>query len=210
MKAWIGGLILSGIGFGVGFFAGERYGRKKANEAKQEPKLVEEKPILEQTKENAEEIIQQTGYVAEDGTDDVDSQVEEVNAYLAQFEHPDENDDPVEDDILEEPESKEDPSYIELVTADDWDAEEELNRVELTYYEDDEVVCDEDEQRVDDAEDLLGHEALHSFGTNLLNPDDVIYVKNHWMETIYQVTRIHNSYGRVVLGIDTDMEFYQP
>ena len=29
MKGWLGGLIVAGIGFGVGFFAGERFGRKE-------------------------------------------------------------------------------------------------------------------------------------------------------------------------------------
>lgn len=206
MKGWLGGLIIAGIGFGVGFFAGERFGRKEKEKDIQSV-VVEETPTIvpgaaPSSKEVAKDICEKEGYISEE-RESVDKDLNEVNEYLSQFESPEEDsEDETEEDaggVLIEtlPED-----YISLITADEFDADETYGRVSYTYYDEDDIVCDENEVRVEDAEDLIGTEALHSFGKDPRNPDNVVYVRNTWDETLYEITCIHNSYGRVVLGID--------
>ena len=205
MKAWLNAAILVGMGFGLGFFAGERFGMKKA------PKMPVETPQPEKDEVlDSQNIAKNEGYIPDDDEIDIDKQVEEVNAYLAEFEHPAEEDEPEEEPVYKASRIiLDDHPTIGLVTGVDWENEEEFSRVSLTYYDEDEVVCDEDEQRIEDPEEILGPVALKSFGQNPMNPEDVIYVRNTWTETMYEVVRIHNAYGRVVLGLDEDYEFYK-
>lgn len=207
MKGWLGGLIIAGIGFGVGFFAGERFGRKEQEKEKNiPPVVVEEAPALipdppSSSKEIAKDICEKEGYISEE-RESVGKDLNEVNAYLSQFESPEEESGEEEEDaggvLIEAPPE----DYISLITADEFDADEVYGRVSYTYYDEDDIVCDENEVRVEDVEDLIGTEALHSFGKDPRNPDNVVYVRNTWDETLYEITCIHNSYGRVVLGID--------
>lgn len=210
MKGWLGGLIIAGIGFGVGFFAGERFGRKEKEKDIQSV-IVEEAPAIvpgapPSSKEVAKDICEKEGYISEE-RESVGKDLNEVNAYLSQFESPEEDsEDEGEEDaggvLIEAPPE----DYISLITADEFDADETFGRVSYTYYDEDDIVCDENEVRVEDAEDLIGPEALHSFGKDPRNPDNVVYVRNTWDETLYEITCIHNSYGRVVLGIDDSYE----
>lgn len=205
MKGWLGGLIIAGIGFGVGFFAGERFGRKE-KEKDIPPVVVEEAPAPvpdppPSSKEVANDICEKEGYISEE-RESVDKDLNEVNEYLSQFESPEEESGEEEENaggvLIEAPPE----DYISLITADEFDADEVYGRVSYTYYDEDDIVCDENEVRVEDVEDLIGTEALHSFGKDPRNPDNVVYVRNTWDETLYEITCIHNSYGRVVLGID--------
>lgn len=201
MKGWLGGLIIAGIGFGVGFFAGERFGQKKAKREDVFQESSEIVPVqIPSSKEVAHDICRSEGYVSEE-SESISNDLNEVDEYLSQFESPKEDDEAEDEDpgmmLVEKPED-----YISLITADEFDADETYSRVSYTYYDEDDIVCDENEVRVDDVEDLIGPDALHAFGKNPMNPENVVYVRNAWDETLYEITCIHNSYGRVVLGID--------
>lgn len=200
MKGWLGGLILAGVGFGVGFFAGERFGRTHAgNDAIEENEALA--PASEESSSDVD-IAKREGYVPDD---QLDADLKDVNAYMSQFESPSEDDDTPDDihknDLAE---------YITIIDADEYDTETEFSQTSLTYYDEDGIVCDENETVVDDVEDLIGNDVLHTFGQNPLNPENVVYVRNNWTETVYEITLIHNAYGRVVLGINDDFEMYMP
>ena len=212
MKKWLSMLLFTGIGFGVGFFAGERFGKKHGNESEHEetPRPIDtsdhvRRVSADSIKEHSDKILKENGYIP------TEEDQQAADEYFRQFEHPEE--DGGEDDIrvVKEATPKHtDEQYIMLSDVDVWENEYEFSKVELYFYEEDEVVCDEDEKRIDDPEDLIGHEALHTFGDNPVNPYDEVYVRNAFTETLYKITRIHNAYGRVVLGLEDDSAMDDP
>lgn len=212
MKKWLSMLLFTGIGFGVGFFAGERFGKKHGNEPEcgETPRPIDaadhvRRISVDDVKDHSDKILKENGYIP------TEEDQQAADEYFRQFEHPEE--DGGEDYIQtgKAVTSKHtDEQYITLSDVDGWENEYEFSKVELYFYEEDEVVCDEDEKRIDDPEDLIGHEALHSFGENPVNPYDEVYVRNTFTETLYKITRIHNAYGRVVLGLDDDAPMDDP
>jgi len=187
MKNWMGTLLFTVLGLGLGFFAGERVGRRKAQ--KEAP--VPQPDIQQKTEEETvQQIAEDNGYIPSDE--------KATDEYLGMYEHPEEE----EESDGSGDEIEDSDHYIFLTDQDEWDQNPNgIDQVEWFYYEEDEVVCDEDEKRIDDPEDQLGERALNTFGMNPLNPWDVIFVRNDFTETMYKVTRIHNAYGRVVLGL---------
>lgn len=208
MKAWLGLLGIGAIGFGIGFFAGERYGRAKAEESPPEPahiQVAKKEPVTD--KDVAEYIAKKEGYVSDE---DMDDTVQRMDEYLSGFEHPEEDDDQ-DDMVLKEyltppniPGT--DKNEIEVfLDVDRWDAETEYDCHELYYYEEDEVVSDEDDHRIEDYEELIGENTIQQMNDlGVL----VIFARNNWTESVYKITRIQNSYGRLVLGLD-DCEVYK-
>lgn len=179
MKAWLGILGIFGVGAGVGFFVGERYGRKKAAE---EAEMVVPEPESDEMR--AETIITENGYASDE------NDISEADTL-----HP-------EDDEPEE----EDKHLIEILFDEDqWDFETEYDCHELFFYEEDGVVCDEDEHVIHDPEELIGENTIAEM--NRLGVD-VIFAKNHWNESFYKIVRIENAYGRAVLGLDDNYAGY--
>jgi len=190
-------LVFGGLGFGVGFFAGLRMGERKNNAKPVEFVGGEEKyirpgdPVFEEEMNRAvaERITQHEGYIS-------DEQADAANAYFAQFESPQEED-PLTDDedvIVEEAHPD-----ISIITEDQYEAESDFEHRELYFYTEDLVVCDEDEKRMDDPEEIVGHDALNFLSSG---ESDVVYIRNAWTESVYRIEAIENAYGRVVLGLD--------
>lgn len=194
MKAWLGLLGIFGLGCGVGWFAGERYGRKKAAE---EAKMMPEEPHPKKdevlsTEEEAENIAKEAGYIPDD--DEMEVSAREMDDYLAETQHPSDD------------EPKNDSRLIEVLFDQDvWDLETDYDCVELFFYAEDEIVCDEDEHRIEDVEDLIGPNTLNDMKELGVQ---MIFARNHWNETLYKITRIENAYGRVVLGLDDNYVIY--
>lgn len=194
MKAWMGLLGIFGIGLGVGWFAGERYGRKKAAE---EAEMMPEGPHPKKDEavcpeEIAENIAKEAGYIPDE--DEMEASAREMDDYLAETQHPSDD------------EPKDDSRLIEVLFDQDvWDRETDYDCVELYFYAEDEIVCDEDEHRIEDVEDLIGPNTLNDMKELGVQ---VIFAKNHWNETLYKITRIENAYGRVVLGLDDNYVIY--
>jgi len=190
-------LVFGGLGFGVGFFAGLRMGERK-NNAKpvefvdgEETYIRPGDPVFEEevNRAVAERITQHEGYIS-------DEQADAANAYFAQFESPQEED-PLTDDedvIVEEAHPD-----ISIITEDQYEAESDFEHRELYFYTEDLVVCDEDEKRMDDPEEIVGHDALNFLSSG---ESDVVYIRNAWTESVYRIEAIENAYGRVVLGLD--------
>lgn len=79
----------------------------------------------------------------------------------------------------------------------------DYGKVELSFYEEDNALCDDDEELIPNPEKFIGEFALNSFGYDGDDPD-VVYVRNSKMGNDYCVTRIHASYAEMVLGIIPD------
>jgi len=76
------------------------------------------------------------------------------------------------------------------------------NRDELTifYYAEDDTLADEQEEVIPNVSEVIGDEALTSFGDRSNDPD-IVYVRNERLAIDYEVIRYHKSYQETVLGI---------
>lgn len=73
------------------------------------------------------------------------------------------------------------------------------DKITLGYYEDDDVLVDDNEDMIDDVDYVIGHDALDRFGDGS-EDDDVVYIRNERTGADYEVIRHHKSYQTEVLG----------
>lgn len=86
-----------------------------------------------------------------------------------------------------------------------YDEREEMDGYDihtLTYYEGDDVMCNERDEIIDpdDRNALVGEKNLERFGHGSNDPS-VVYVRNDKLELVYEVVRSPNSYSEEVHGI---------
>jgi hypothetical protein len=97
-----------------------------------------------------------------------------------------------------EPNSSEKPYVISI---DEYSEENtHYDKITLYFYEDDEVLTEDDEEAIDDPNALVGDYALNCFGENSGDPE-VVYVRNERLQIDYEVIRLSKSYQETVLGI---------
>ena len=98
------------------------------------------------------------------------------------------------------------PEMKEEFDPDVYDAETEFAPHEWSYYEQDHILCDEDNERIENPEDYVGTMIEDIFYDY---PDkEVLYVRNSWLGEKFQITRLNDSYARAVEGMDADFEVY--
>lgn len=81
-----------------------------------------------------------------------------------------------------------------VIPPDDFDMFEDYEAITLTYYADG-VLADDDDRKIDDAENTIGKEALdflRSFRK------DIVYVRNDKRKTDYEICRDFRTYEQVV------------
>ena len=177
-------------------------------EPKTSTKIKEE---LEKAKDEAESMAHDLGYSTEN--------VEKEDEYPEDFpeDDPDEEFDPLMDEEYEEPRIEASEDYAELLEGDDpfvipegmfRDAMMEGGTYALLYFEDDDILTDEDDKPIEEAEYLIG-DALDHFGDKS-NNKDIVYVYNPSNQTGYEIQRIHDSFQHDVLGVEMDEEDKTP
>ena len=202
MKAWVWIIPIFGTGIGVGFLMGERYGRKQEIERQTEveQKKKAEKPpepdIPNETKEKAEEAVKE---YAPSEDFDLDEQARKMDEYLNGSPFPGQDDEPSETVKPFNPD-------IKIVGETDWEENVEYEMNDLRFFEEDQVFVDESDERVEDPEDHIGQEAVNQLEN--IPELDILYVVNEWTMEIYRITRVHESYGRSILGMGDDFESY--
>jgi len=77
--------------------------------------------------------------------------------------------------------------------------ENEWDKLSLTYYEDDDVLTDENDMPIDNIEYLIGEKHLDFFGLRSGDPNQV-FIRNPQISTDYEVTRNIGSYTEIVLN----------
>lgn len=87
------------------------------------------------------------------------------------------------------------------VLPEDVYMESTFEKVTLTYYEGDDTLCDDQEVIIPEVTDLLGEEALVSFGVKSEDPD-IVYIRNEKRGTDYEVVRVKKSYSVEVLQLE--------
>lgn len=97
------------------------------------------------------------------------------------------------EDDLEDPDV---PGDIMIISKQDYANAEGFEAITLKYWEDD-VVTDEHDNPIERPEDILGDDALVSFG-ELSEDEDVVYVRNETKRAVYEVVRTNKEYSAPV------------
>lgn len=107
----------------------------------------------------------------------------------------------VENDLAEKESPPEDEPVDEIfvVTEDEIDSYVGYDNLSLTYYSGDDILCDDQEEVVEDPEAIVG-DALTKFGMNK-KYSDTLYVINNKIGAIFEILLVEGSYQEIVLGI---------
>lgn len=93
------------------------------------------------------------------------------------------------------------PGKPHIISLEEFSEEmEHYDKATIYFYEDDEVLADENEEMIQDVSGTVGDEALTSFGI-LSNDDEIVYVRNDKLGIDYEVIRLSKSYSESVLGM---------
>lgn len=82
-----------------------------------------------------------------------------------------------------------------IISEEDYGMFDDYKTIELTYYDQDDIVTGEAHAVVLEPETILGDDGL------LFGDDDVLFIRNHANKTDYQVTRFNKSYAEMVMGL---------
>lgn len=97
-----------------------------------------------------------------------------------------------------------DPRYPYVVHLDEWqENSSEYEKMDLTYYEGDEVLANDRDQALGDTEDAIGIDNLAKFGHGSGDPN-VVFIRNDVREVLYEVNRSGGMYAQEVHGFDPD------
>lgn len=75
------------------------------------------------------------------------------------------------------------------------------DKVTVYFYEDDEVLADENEEVITDMDGTVGRDNMGFFGEGSNDPE-VVYIRNEKLEIDYEVIRLSKSYSETVLGME--------
>lgn len=88
-----------------------------------------------------------------------------------------------------------------VIHLDEREGNDTYDRLTLTYFKEDDVLCDETDDPLDaeDRERMVGETNLDKFGHGSGDPT-VVYIRNDQLNTIYEVCLSHRSYEEEVIG----------
>ena len=76
----------------------------------------------------------------------------------------------------------------------------EYEQVTLTYYVPNNILTEQDDTEIDDIDEVVGQENLNHFG-HLSGDKNVLYVRNDYTQTDYEILRHEGDYAEVVAGL---------
>lgn len=106
---------------------------------------------------------------------------------------------PVDPAEQESPTEDDDEEEIFTVTEEEMETYDNFEDIGLTYYAEDDILCDDQEQVIEDPEAIIG-DALTKFGLKSGYPD-TLYVINKRVRAIFEVLMVEGSYQEIVLGM---------
>lgn len=77
-----------------------------------------------------------------------------------------------------------------VISPEEFGEYEDYQRITLTYYEQDDVICDEYDEPLDDADDIVGLDSVNHYGEY---EDDTVFVRNDRRKTDYEILLDHGS-----------------
>lgn len=107
-----------------------------------------------------------------------------------------------EEPVIDDPLNEDPDEYIEpyLITVEEYSEENDhFEKITIYYYDGDDTLADEQEEIISNATELIGEEALLSFGEGTNAPDTVL-VRNERLGIDYEVLRLRKNYKETVLG----------
>lgn len=88
-----------------------------------------------------------------------------------------------------------------VISVDEYMLENDhFDKETLSYYQEDDTLCDLNDRPIDDPDSLVGDDSLTKFGVGSKD-FNIVYVRNPRIEVDYEVLRDTRSYTEVVLGI---------
>lgn len=106
---------------------------------------------------------------------------------------------PVDPAEKESPPEDEPEEEIFTVSEEEMETYDNFEVINLTYYAEDDILCDDQEQVIEDPEAIIGA-ALTKFGVKSGHPNTV-YVINKRVRAIFEVLMVEGSYQEIVLGM---------
>ena len=105
---------------------------------------------------------------------------------------------------------KRSPDIPYVIHADERFETEEYSDVTLTYYDGDDVLCNERDEIVDpnDIDRLVGERNLYRFGHGS-GDASIVYIRNDELTIIYEVIKSPNNYAEEVHGFSHDDVYYR-
>jgi hypothetical protein len=167
----------------------------KPAEPSSEPPLAVTPPtaVVERAAEMAED-----DEVSEEPPDEVEDEevLEEHNVF-------DKNPQATEEWDAHKERSRRSPLRPYVIHRDERDDREAYDDVTYTYYEADDVVCNERDEVMDENErkEVIGEENLDRFGHGS-GDGNIVYVRNDKLEMDMEIIRSPNSYAQEVHGLD--------
>lgn len=106
---------------------------------------------------------------------------------------------------LEHPEDESDTKDIEIITEDEFhETALHHGKEYLIYYDEDDVLTDDDGYPIPDIEDSVG-DSCSRFGEKCDSPN-MVYVRNHKEGVDYEITRVRESYSSKMFNVDDDYD----
>lgn len=104
-------------------------------------------------------------------------------------------------DLEAEMEKRTDDKPYIITQEEFFENEDELPQINLTYYRGDDVLADEEDRTIDNADGLIGNENLQKFGYGSKDRN-VVYVRNPKIGSEYEIVHSHGKYSVEVLGFN--------
>lgn len=119
--------------------------------------------------------------------------------------------DVIDEDYHEDDELPEDPPENDLqsekpfvISREEFDeGYPHFDKITITYYAEDDVLADEQDEIITDIEAVVGYDSLSRFG-DMSDDDCVVYVRNGRLGADYEIILVQESYAESVLGIMKD------
>lgn len=184
----------AGLAVGIGsayFYLKQKYEEKLSERMQEVRKHYQEKQKQSKPKEEKDEKFASRFEEAEErGKDRIAYESIAKRYQGSERVDPAERESPPEDDDEEE---------IFTVTEEEMETYDNFEGIDLTYYAEDDILCDDQEQVIEDPEAIIG-DALTKFGVKSGYPDTV-YVINKRVRAIFEVLMVEGSYQEIVLGV---------
>ena len=184
-------------GFAAGFFTAKRM---------LEPQYVE---LAEKEIEEAKEYYSRL-YKKEEFSNPVELvTVREQQEIITEYSYASEHDSPQEivtqedaemQDLLAEIAICKEHGHPYLISKEEYfENGSDYAQVTITYFEDDDVLVDEDDSMISDVGDTVGLKQLTRFGV-LSGDHNIVYVRNEAKEIDFEIVRNKGNYAKDVLG----------
>lgn len=187
----------AGLAVGIGgtyFYLKRKYEEKLSEKFQEARKHYKEKQEQSKSKEEKNENFATRFEEAEEREKDRIAYDSIVKRYRGSDEQC-----PVDPAEQESPSEDEPEEEIFTVTEEEMETYDNFEDIDLTYYAEDDILCDDQEQVIEDPEAIIG-DALTKFGVKSGYPDTV-YVINKRVRAIFEVLMVEGSYQEIVLGM---------